>query len=33
MHLVMFKESVEWHLTPELWTLLQAAADWTEEEY
>lgn len=33
MHLVVFKESVEWHLTPELWTLLQAAADWVEPEY
>lgn len=30
--LVMFKDHLQWHLTPELWTVLQAGADWKDPE-
>lgn len=30
--LVMFKDHAQWHLTPELWTVLQAGADWENKD-
>lgn len=33
MSIVMFKDKAEWHLTPALWTLLQAGVDWEEPNH